>query len=216
MAREEDSRARRRTVGLRRGTGHRPRRRPDSRQPEEVPVVPPGLRTEDVPGNQEPGRRPSAGPESTADEETYRTGRATAAERQGSAVMSNLRAFKQKLAAVARLREEKRYDDALAAVEEMRKTWPGNGHLLVLWADLVQLQENPRHSLDEAKQALQHAMELDDSSPASGIELGAFLDNVEDNPRAAAKVYAGAVAAARQLLLDGLIGQAKALLQLDK
>jgi len=130
--------------------------------------------------------------------------------------MSNLRAFKQKLAAVARLREEKRYDDALAAVEEMRKTWPGNGHLLVLWADLVQLQENPRHSLDEAKQALQHAMELDDSSPASGIELGAFLDNVEDNPRAAAKVYAGAVAAARQLLLDGLIGQAKALLQLDK
>ncbi|MCI0684219.1 MAG: hypothetical protein L0Y71_19085 [Gemmataceae bacterium] len=130
--------------------------------------------------------------------------------------MSTLRSFKQSLSAISRLWEEKDYDTALTKVEELRRTWPGNSHLHILWAGLVQLQENPRHSLEEARQALQQAIDLDKSSPAGVIELGHFLDAVEDNPQAAAKTYAEGVARARQLWLDGLIGQAKALLQLDK
>jgi tetratricopeptide (TPR) repeat protein len=130
--------------------------------------------------------------------------------------MSSLRAFKQKLAAISRLWESEDYDAALAEVDELRKTWPGNAHLHIMWASLVQLQEDPKHNLDEAKQALQHAIEFDDSSPAPAIELGHFLDAVEDNPRAAAKAFAEGVALARQQLLEGLIGQAKALLQLNK
>jgi hypothetical protein len=63
---------------------------------------------------------------------------------------------------------------------------------------------------------LQQAIELDRTSPAGAIELGHFLDAVEDNPRAASKAYSEGVAGARQLLIEGLIGQAKALLQLDK
>jgi hypothetical protein len=63
---------------------------------------------------------------------------------------------------------------------------------------------------------LQRAVELDKGSPAAVIELGHFLDNVEDDPQAAAKAYAEGVATARQLLIDGLIGQAKACRQLDK
>ena len=43
-------------------------------------------------------------------------------------------------------------------------------------------------------------------------ELGHFLDGVDDDPRAASKAYADGVAAARRLLIEGLIGQAKALL----
>ncbi len=130
--------------------------------------------------------------------------------------MINLRAFKQKLSTVSRLWEAKEYDRALAEVEALLKAWPGNAHLLVVWASLVQLQEEPRHQLGEAKQALLQAIELDKESPAAAIELGYFLDNVEDDPRAAAKVYAAAVAAARRLLIDGLIGQARAFRQLEK
>jgi tetratricopeptide (TPR) repeat protein len=130
--------------------------------------------------------------------------------------MSSLRGFKHKLATVSRLWEEKDYDTALAEVERLLKVWPGNAHLHVLWASLVQLQDDPKHGLDEAKQALQQAVELDKASPAGAIELGHFLDNVEDDPQAAAKAYAEGVAAARQLLIDGLIGQAKALRQLGK
>jgi lipopolysaccharide biosynthesis regulator YciM len=130
--------------------------------------------------------------------------------------MSNLRRFKQKLSAVSRLWEDKEYDKALAEVESLLHSWPGNAHLHILWASLVQLQEKPKHELDEAKQALQQAVELDKGSPAAAIELGYFLDNVEDNPQAASKAYAEAVPAARRLLLDGLIGQAKVFQQLGK
>jgi tetratricopeptide (TPR) repeat protein len=130
--------------------------------------------------------------------------------------MSHVRAFKQKLSTVNRLWEKKDYDTALAEVEELRKVWPGNAHLHILWASLVQLQEDPKYSLHEAKKALQQAVELDESSPAGAIELAHFLDAVEDNPQAASKSYTEGVAVARQLLIEGLMGQAKALLQLGR
>jgi hypothetical protein len=130
--------------------------------------------------------------------------------------MNHLRGFKQKLATVARMWDHKEYDAALAEVEALRAVWPGNAHLYVLWASLVQLLEDPKHDLDEVKQALQQAIDLDKASPAGAIELGHFLDNVVDDPQAAAKAYADGVAAARQLLIEGLIGQAKSFRQLDK
>jgi tetratricopeptide (TPR) repeat protein len=130
--------------------------------------------------------------------------------------MSHLRAFKQKLSTINRLWEDKDYDRALAEVEGLLKDWPGNGYLNILWANLVQLQEDPKHRLEEAKKALQQAIELDKSSPASAIELGHFLDAVEDNPQAASKYYTEGVTVARELLIEGLMGQAKALLQLDR
>jgi hypothetical protein len=80
----------------------------------------------------------------------------------------------------------------------------------------VQLQEEPTYDLADAKQSLQRAIELDRDSPTAAIELGHFLDNVEDDPQAAVKAYAEGVAAARHLLIDGLIGQAKAYRQLGK
>ena len=130
--------------------------------------------------------------------------------------MNSLRGFDQKLAAVSRLWAEADYDSALVEVEKLLEKWPGNGHLHILWASLVQLQEDPKHDLDGARQALERAIDLDRSSPAGVIELGHFLDAVDDDPRAASKAYSDGVVKARQLLIEGLIGQAKALLQLGK
>jgi tetratricopeptide (TPR) repeat protein len=130
--------------------------------------------------------------------------------------MSTLRTLKQRLSTVSRLWDEKDYDKALAEVETLLETWPGNPHLHVLRASLVQLQEEPKYDLGEAKQALQLAIELDKGSPAGFIELGHFLDNVEDDPQAAVKAYGEGVAAARHLLIDGLVGQAKAYRQLNR
>lgn len=130
--------------------------------------------------------------------------------------MNTLRGLKQKLSTVSRLWDEENYDQALAEVETLLQTWPGNPHLHVLRANLVQLQEEPKYDLDEAKQALRQAIELDKGSPTASIELGHFLDNVEDDPRSAIKAYAEGIAAARDLLIDGLIGQAKAYRQLNK
>jgi tetratricopeptide (TPR) repeat protein len=130
--------------------------------------------------------------------------------------MSTPRGLKQKLATVSRLWDGADYDNALAAVESLREAWPGNAHLHVLWASLVQLQEQPSHDLEEAKQALEQAVELDKGSPEASIELGHFLDNVEDDPEGALKAYAEGAATARRALMAGLIGQARAFRQLDR
>ena len=130
--------------------------------------------------------------------------------------MTDLRRFERKLSMVSRLWKEQDYDTAFAEVESLLETSPGNAHLHILWARLVQLQEQPKHELEEARRALQQAIDLDRESPAASIEMGHFLDNVEDDPHAASKAFAEGVATARHLLIEGLIGQAKAFRQLDK
>lgn len=130
--------------------------------------------------------------------------------------MKNTRSFKQRLTKVFRHRRAEQYDLALSEVEELLKSWPGNAQLYILWASLVQLTDDPSHSLEDAKQALQRAVEFDTNSPAGPIELGYYFDNVEDNPRAASKAFSEGIRSARRLLMDGLLGQARALLQLDK
>lgn len=130
--------------------------------------------------------------------------------------MSDIREFKRRLAEISRLWEQRKYERAFATVEALLKLWPGNAHLYVLWASLVQLQEVPGHDLNEARKALQNAVQLDDGSPAASIELGHFLDNVDDDPKGVSRSYAEGVAAARQLLIDGLIGQAKVFRQLNR
>lgn len=132
------------------------------------------------------------------------------------ALMKGMRAFKQKLARVFYLWKAKKFDAALREVESLLQAWPGNAQLHLLWASLVQLQERPAHDLDQVRQALQQAIDLDKSSPAAAIELGHFLDAVEDNPRAASRAYAEGIATAHQFLMEALIGQAKAFLQLGK
>lgn len=130
--------------------------------------------------------------------------------------MNGSGSFAKALAEVTALWEDEKYDRAFKRVEELRESWPGNPHFHVLWARLVQLTDKPTHSLNDAKRALQQAVELDKQSPAAAIELGHFLDNVEDDPQAASKTFAQGVAAARQLLIEGLLGQVKSLIQLDK
>jgi tetratricopeptide (TPR) repeat protein len=130
--------------------------------------------------------------------------------------MRSTRSFKQKLTKVLRHWRDQQYDLALSDVEELLNSWPGNAQLYILWASLVQLQQEPSHRLEEAKQALQQAIEVDTNSPAGAIELGHYLDAVEDNPRAASKAFSEGIRSARRLLMDGLLGQARALLQLGK
>ena len=140
----------------------------------------------------------------------------TSEKREGTAIMSDLQGYKRQLSIILRQWADEDYGAAFAEVESLLKIWPGNAHLHILWAGLLQLQDDPRHDLDEAKRALQQAVELDEGSPAAAIELGHFLDTVVDDPHAASKAYAEGVAAARHLLVEGLIGQAEVFRKLEK
>ncbi len=130
--------------------------------------------------------------------------------------MERIAAFKQSLARASALQAKGDFDGALDIISEMRAAWPGNAHLHVLWAELVQLQETPTHSLNDAKLALQNAMALDPRFAAGAVELAYFLDNVEDTPRGAAKVFEEAARVARRSLIEAQIGQAKSLIQIGK
>lgn len=130
--------------------------------------------------------------------------------------MSTLGTFEQEQAEISRLWDEENYDQALAEVEKLLETRPGNPQLHILKANLIQLQEEPKYELDEAEHSLRRAVELDNGAPTALIELGHYLDNVANKPESAAEVYADAVPIARRLHLDGLIGHAKALRQLGR
>lgn len=129
--------------------------------------------------------------------------------------MNSTVSFTKGLSEVTALWEDEKYDRALVRVQEMRKLWPGNSHLYLLSARLIQLQDESKHTLADAKRMLQQAIDLDKQSPAAAIELGCFLDNVEDDPQSATKAFAQGIAAARQLLIEGLLGQTRSLIQLD-
>jgi tetratricopeptide (TPR) repeat protein len=124
--------------------------------------------------------------------------------------------FKKSLSRILRLWEREDFDAALSEVDALLQEWRGNSQLQIWRASLIQLQDSPSQTLEAAKQALQQAVDLDPSSPAASIELGHYLDSVEDNPKAAAKAFSKAIMEARRLLIEGLIGQARALLQLDR
>lgn len=130
--------------------------------------------------------------------------------------MSVPRGWKQGLARVSRLWDRREYASALAAVDALLADWPGSAHLRVLRARLIQLQDDGGPPLSEVTADLRRAAELDPDAPAPHTELGYFLDAVKDDPAAAATAFAGGVSVARRALVDGLIGQAKALRQLDR
>jgi Flp pilus assembly protein TadD len=103
-------------------------------------------------------------------------------------------------------------EQALAEVRRLMQDWPDNPHLLILWADLIQMQEEDEGpSLEEAQAAYLRAAELDDQSPAPLIELGHFLYAVEDDAGAASKYFTRAIRLCKRLLNEALRGQAKAL-----
>ncbi len=130
--------------------------------------------------------------------------------------MTSQRPFQQKLAKVQRHWEREEYDVSLADVEALLLAYPGNAQLHVLRGNLIQLQDKPAQSLEDARASLQQAVALDKDSPAAAIELGYFLDAVEDDPQAAVKAFSDGIRAARRGLIDGLLGKARALLQLDR
>ena len=125
--------------------------------------------------------------------------------------------LKRALARTRRLWKAGKYERALTEATRLRETWPDHPPLLILWANLVQLQpSDDAPSLDEAKAALRRATELDEESPLAWIELGNFVNAVEDDATGASKCFAKAIALGKQQFQQALLGQAQVMRELDK
>jgi tetratricopeptide (TPR) repeat protein len=117
--------------------------------------------------------------------------------------------------ALAKLRKalsEGNYRSAWIEVNRLLDRNPDQPHLLVIRAELIQLQEVEEGTpdLEAAKRDLRKAIALDETSPAALIELGHFLYSVEDNADLASKYFRKAASISRGLLEEALIGQAEA------
>ncbi len=131
--------------------------------------------------------------------------------------MKSIHSFKRGVAKVRRLWLARDYEQALAEVSRLLQDWPDNPYLLIMWADLIQLQgENEGPTLEDAKAAYQRAIALDEKSPAALIELGKYIFAVEDDTMAATKVLAGAIRLSKHLLKEAFLAQAEVLVELER
>lgn len=132
-------------------------------------------------------------------------------------MIKNTSSFRRGVGVARRDWQDGEYDAALEKVSRLLLAWPGNALLLVMWADLVQLQEAEQGpALEEVRQAYQQAAELDPESPAALLELGNFLFQVEDDAEASLKPYEKAISLCKRFLVEAALGKAKALDELGR
>jgi tetratricopeptide (TPR) repeat protein len=132
-------------------------------------------------------------------------------------VIKSSASMKRGLANISRQWRAGRYDRALAGVDRLLKDWPDNPHLLTMRGNLIQLQEKDvGPTLEDAKRALQRAVDLDRESPRALIELGHFINAVQDDVQAASDCFAKAIRLSERLLREALLGQAKVLVELGR
>src|ERR1700730_16962123 len=111
--------------------------------------------------------------------------------------------LKKELEKIRRLCDARRFDRAFAEMDRVLKHWPDNPHALVLWANLLQLQEEDiGPPLEEAKKALLKATDLDEQGPMPLIELGQFLFALDNDARGAGKCFDKAIALCKRLLRE--------------
>lgn len=132
--------------------------------------------------------------------------------------MKTIDSLKRGIAKARRLWRDGRRDLALTEVQRLLTEWPDNTRLLVMRAQLTQLQDDADGvpTLDDAKNDLQKASELDDQSPAALIELGYLCYAVEDDSKAASRHFKKALNLCVDLLTQALVGHAGALADLDE
>jgi tetratricopeptide (TPR) repeat protein len=125
--------------------------------------------------------------------------------------------LKKELAKIRRLCDARRFDRAFVEMDRVLKHWPDNPHALVLWANLLQLQEEDvGPPLEEAKKALHKATDLDEHGPMPLIELGHYLYALDDDSKEACKYFDKAIALCKRLLQEAYLGKAKALGDLER
>lgn len=126
--------------------------------------------------------------------------------------MTSKASFKDELETVRRLWESGAHAKAFAKIDRLKQQHPGNPHVLVMWSDLLQLQDDDvGPPLEEAKAALERAVELDEHGPMPLIELGHYLYAIDDDTKAAIKCFSKAISLCRRLLRDALLIQSEAL-----
>jgi tetratricopeptide (TPR) repeat protein len=122
------------------------------------------------------------------------------------------------LSTVRKLWREQQFGSALEEVNRLLEERPDNAPLLVMRAELIQLQDDEEGvpTLDDARADLKQAVALDETSPTPLIELAYFLFAVDDDAESASRYFQRAIKLGQSLLKEALVGQAEALSELGR
>jgi tetratricopeptide (TPR) repeat protein len=108
------------------------------------------------------------------------------------------------------------FDKALGVLSEIEKTRPLTPHELVVRSRCNQLSSGTKiPPLEEAKKALQQALESDDEYVPAILDLAWYYHAVEDNPRKALPLFERAYELSRQNLIESITGKVEALEELE-
>jgi tetratricopeptide (TPR) repeat protein len=130
--------------------------------------------------------------------------------------MKTTASYKRAVAAIRSFRQRHKYAEALASLEALLNQWPDQPVLLLLRAELIQLQDEQGPRLDDAAIALKRAVALDDGNADAWLELGHFQFAIKDDARAAEKSFVQAIGASSATLIAALVGRAAALEELGR
>jgi tetratricopeptide (TPR) repeat protein len=109
-----------------------------------------------------------------------------------------------------------RIEQALSELDQLIVDWPANPPLLRLRARLIQLGDDSAPTLEEAKECLRQAADLDAESPIGWLELAQYALNVEDDAKNALKAFDKSIRQSEEFLTEALAGKAKALAELKQ
>ena len=122
------------------------------------------------------------------------------------------------LSALRALARERRFDEALALVEDLLAQGPSSTELLVWRAKLLQLapQAEAGEPLSSAEASLAQACALAPEAAPPRLEMGHLLYAVQDRPADALHQFEAAERLARGNLKDALIGKIQCLVALGQ
>ena len=123
--------------------------------------------------------------------------------------------YRTTLQRIVELQQQKDFEGALQAIDELLIEAPYASALHVRRAMLLQLSP-VAHPLEEVERALEHACALDESNTNALLELAHFLDAVRDRPSQALSSFTAVAALASSALKDALLGSARCFIELGE
>ena len=110
--------------------------------------------------------------------------------------------------------KSKHFDLVLSEYKQIEDEFlPSN--MLIMKSTAIQLAEDAcGYSLDDAREALLTALEIDPENSEVLMELGYFYYAVDDNPKESFSFFEGAIKASRKIFRDSIVGGANAKFEL--
>ncbi|MEW6608953.1 MAG: hypothetical protein AB1414_16155 [bacterium] len=133
--------------------------------------------------------------------------------------MRNFKYLKEKMEAIEILEKQEDFRKSLKEVQHLLTEFPYLTPLLVLKGELIQLldeEDSNQWKLEDAKEALEQAVAIDEKSIDALLELAFYSYAVEDNNEIALHLFEKSINMSRKFLEEAYGGKCKCLFETNR